>query len=138
MRDDATRTVQHGCEDAALYGRHRQQALLLLAHLIQHLRTVPLIEGRPEVVLALTETPPHALSAHGVADDVGLAGSESVDHIHRIATDLHAESHAQMVGKALTQQILHTQVSPTIVVVRLGARQREANQFAVILDVVRS
>ena len=77
----------------------------------------------------------HDLARGGPCHDVHLARVEFLHKFHAVATDIYTQSHTQRVGKALTYQILGSQLPSVIVVISLRPTQRGHNQFAVSLDI---
>ena len=90
-----------------------------------------------QLVLVFTNQPAYSLFVHRIADEVSLTVSESLHHLCRVAADLHAQADANLVGKALRQHVLRTQMTAMIVVVGFRASQRQGYQFAVPLDVLQ-
>ena len=101
MRNNTILAVQHRSKDSTPNGGSGQQALLLLSCLSQHCGLVPIGKSFLKVAFSFAKKPAGALFAKGIANEVGIAILQTLQHLGRITADLHAETDTQFVGKAL-------------------------------------
>ena len=137
QRDDTTGAVEHGRVDVTLDAACRQQVFLFLLHLFHQLRLVPSLQRFRQVLLLAAYHPARSLGGQRKTDEVGITVSQPLLHLGGVAAHLHAQTDPQFVGQPLRQQIVCTQVTATIVVVRLRTCQCQRNQLTVALDIVK-
>ena len=85
-----------------------------------------------QVILTLAHKPSRreGVGGHCQCQQIGIAPVHTLQHLGRIATNLHTQAHTQMAGKTLAKQIVHAQVTAMIIVIGVGPRQRQGYQFA--------
>ena len=132
--DDATLTVEHGREHAALNAAATQKICFLLTHLFQTFGAVPGFQLTLQVILNGTcHKPPNLCGSH----DVTLVGIEFLLHLNRVTAHLNAEADSQLFGKLLCQQVLSTKVAAVIIVEVLRTGQGKQNHLAAALDFLK-
>jgi len=147
MGDNSSGAVEHGREDASVDAACRQQIPLVFSYLLPHLRQVPRQQLVAEVVfvgpyLPATGQPAGSVgygigSRHRQQQDVAIARSKSAPRLAAVAAHLDAQAYAQLVGKALCQQILFAKMSAVIVVAGIGTCDSKYYQLAAALYLVQ-